>query len=69
MRTGLPIVPMSVSGTRKFLPRSSVIIRPGGRVKIVLDRPIETKDCPFEQRDELNERVRQVIITNYVEDY
>lgn len=30
LRTGLPIVPMSVSGTRKFLPKNSVIIRPGG---------------------------------------
>jgi len=69
LRTGLPIVPMSVSGTRKFLPRSHVIIRPGGRVKIVLGRPIETKDYPLERRDELNEQVRDAIIANYVEDY
>jgi 1-acyl-sn-glycerol-3-phosphate acyltransferase len=69
LRTGLPIVPMTVSGTRKFLPRSHVIIRPGGRVKIVLGRPIATKDWPLERRDELNEQVRDVIITNYVEDY
>jgi len=69
LQTGLPIVPMSVSGTRKFLPRSHVIIRPGGRVKVVLGRPMETRDYPFERRDELNEQVRQVIIRNYVEDY
>lgn len=69
LRTGLPIVPMTVSGTRKFLPRSRVIIRPAGRVKIALDRPIETNDYTLEQRDALNERVRQVIIKNYVEDY
>jgi 1-acyl-sn-glycerol-3-phosphate acyltransferase len=69
VRTGLPIVPMSVSGTRKFLPRSRVIIRPGGRVKIVLDKPIETKGYPFEQRDELNQLVRDVVIRNYVEGY
>jgi len=69
LRTGLPIVPMSVSGTRKFLPRSHVIIRPGGRVKVVLGCPIETRDYPFERRDELNEQVRNVIIQNYVEDY
>lgn len=69
LRTGLPVVPMSVSGTRKFLPRSHVIIRPAGRVKIVLAPPIETTNCPLDRRDELNEQVRQAIIRNYVEDY
>ncbi|HVO22390.1 MAG TPA: lysophospholipid acyltransferase family protein [Candidatus Margulisiibacteriota bacterium] len=69
LRTGLPIVPMSVSGTRKFLPRSHVIIRPGGRVKIVLGRPIATRDYPHERRDELNQRVRDAIVANYIEDY
>lgn len=69
LRTGLSIVPMSVSGTRKFLPKSHIVIRPGGRVKIVLDRPIETKGYPLERRDELNEHVRNAVITNYVEDY
>jgi hypothetical protein len=61
-------VPMSVSGTRKFLPRSHVIIRPVGRVKIVIGAPIETKDYPYERRDELNEQLRAAIIKNYVED-
>jgi 1-acyl-sn-glycerol-3-phosphate acyltransferase len=69
MRTGLPIIPMSVSGTRKFLPKRSVIIRPSGRVKIVLDKPIDTKGYPPEQRDQLNDLVRSFVIKNYVEDY
>ena len=65
---GLPIVPMSVSGTRKFLPRGCAVIRPGGRVRIVLAEPIPTAGLPFEARDELNERVRQIVVANYVED-
>jgi 1-acyl-sn-glycerol-3-phosphate acyltransferase len=69
IRTGMPIVPMSISGTRKFLPKSSLIIRPGGRVKIVLDKPIETRGIPFEQRDELNQLVRDAVMRNYTEDY
>jgi len=69
IRTGLPIIPMSISGTRKFLPRSSVIIRPGGRVKIVLGEPIPTAGYPLERRDELNELVRAVVLNNYREDY
>jgi 1-acyl-sn-glycerol-3-phosphate acyltransferase len=69
LRTGLAIVPMSISGTRKFLPKSRVVIRPGGRVKIVLGRPIETTGYSIERRDELNEHVRNAVIMNYVEDY
>jgi len=69
LRTGLPIVPMSVSGTRKFLPKRSVIIRPAGKVLIVIDQPIETKGIPLEARDELTARVRDIVVRNYVEDY
>ncbi len=68
LRAGVPIVPMSVSGTRKFLPRGCAVIRPGGRVRMVLAEPIPTAGVSYEQRDELNERVRQIIIGNYVED-
>jgi 1-acyl-sn-glycerol-3-phosphate acyltransferase len=68
LRAGLPIVPMSVSGTRKFLPRGCAVIRPGGRVHIALAEPIPTADVPFERRDELNERIRAVVVSNFVED-
>lgn len=69
IRTQLPIVPLSVSGTRKFLPKGHFIIRPGGRIKLHLGAPIETKDYSVERRDELNELVRSVVIRNYIEDY
>lgn len=69
LRTGLPIIPMSISGTRKFLPKRHFVIRPGGHVKIVLGAPIETTNYPYDRRDELNEQVRAAIIKNYVEDY
>jgi len=67
LQTGLPIVPVSISGTRKFLPKGSLIIRPGGKVRIVLDKPIPTREISLDERDGLNERVRQVVIRNYVE--
>jgi hypothetical protein len=51
------------------LPRGSAIIRPGGRVKIVLAAPIETKGLPLEARDELTEQVRSIVIRNFIEDY
>lgn len=69
LRTGLPMVPMSVSGTRKFLPKRSVIIRPGGKVLIAFDKPIETQGLPMEERDAITARVRDAVIRNYVEEY
>ena len=69
LRTGLPIVPLSVSGTRKFLPQRRMIIRPVGRVKLVLGEPIDTRAYTLDQRDELTEQVRRVVIQNYDEDY
>lgn len=69
LRAGLPLVPLSVSGTRKFLPKRSVIIRPGGKVLLVLDPPIETKGLSLEQRDALTAQARDAVIRNYVEDY
>jgi 1-acyl-sn-glycerol-3-phosphate acyltransferase len=69
MHSALPIIPLSISGTRKFLPKGCAVIRPGGRVKIVLDAPIETAGLPPEVREELNERVRQRVIASYVPDY
>jgi len=68
LRARLPIVPVTVSGTRKFLPRGCAVIRPGGRVRIVLAEPIPTADLSFEARDELNERVRQLVVASYIED-
>lgn len=67
LRTGLPVVPMSVSGTRKFLPRGCAVIRPGGRVRIVLAEPIPTAGLSFDARDEITERVRAIVVSNYVE--
>ena len=69
MRSGLPILPLSVSGTSKYLPKGSPIIRPGGTVKLVVGQPIPTVGVPFEARDELNERVRNVVVENFIEDY
>lgn len=69
LRAGLPVVPVSVSGTANFLPKGCSVIRPSGRVKIVVDQPIETSELTLDDRNELNERVRERVIANFVEDY
>jgi len=69
LRSGLPIIPMSVSGTRKFLPRACWIIRPDGRVKLRFSEPIATAGMSLDQRAELTEEVRKRVLDGYVEDY
>lgn len=69
LRTGLPIVPVAISGTRKLLPKNALLIRPGGKVKVVLAEPIETKGMSLDERDRLTERVRQIVIENYDPNY
>ena len=44
-------------------------MKPGGTVKLVVGQPIPTAGVPFEARDELNERVRNVVVENFIEDY
>ncbi len=69
IQTGLPIIPMSVSGAHKFLPKHHAIIRPGGRMKIVLAAPIEAAGLSVNARDELTERVRAIVVDNFIENY
>ena len=68
LRSGLPIVPLTVSGTRKFLPRGCAVIRPGGQVRLVIGEPIPTTGVSYDQREALNERVRTAVISKYIED-
>jgi 1-acyl-sn-glycerol-3-phosphate acyltransferase len=64
IQSGAPIVPISIIGSGEIMPKRSLKVKPG-RVKLVIDKPIDTKDYTLENRQELIERVRQVIIRNY----
>lgn len=69
IRTGLPVIPLTISGTWKLLPKGAWIVRPGGRVRLRIAPPIETSSYGIEQRDELNERVRDAVLSNFDEHY
>ena len=56
----LPILPISVSGTRDIMPSDSLRIRPG-RVRMVLHPPIDTTGLDPGDLDRLRKRVRAVI--------
>jgi 1-acyl-sn-glycerol-3-phosphate acyltransferase len=64
----IPVVPVSISGSRFILPKNTIRIRPGN-IKLVISDPINTKDYGYQQREKLSRNVRDIIIENYDEHY
>ncbi len=64
IQSGAPIVPISIIGSGEIMPKRSLKIRQG-KIKLVIDKPIPTKGCGLEDRQELINKTRQVIIGNY----
>jgi 1-acyl-sn-glycerol-3-phosphate acyltransferase len=60
LQAGLPVVPISISGTRQVLRKGDLAARPGV-VKLVLHAPIETRGLAESDPREFAERVRQII--------
>ncbi len=61
IKAGALIVPISVSGARKIMPKGQFVIRPG-RVRITIHDPISAQNYTLEQRRELIDRTRQAIL-------
>ena len=67
VKAGAPIVPISVSGSNKIMPKGKFVIRPG-RVRITFHDSIETEGLTTEDRDIIIERVRQAILAGLAKD-
>ncbi len=64
IQSGVPIVPISIIGSGDIMSKRSLKINPG-KIKLIIDKPVAVKDCTLEDRQELIDRVRQIIINNY----
>jgi 1-acyl-sn-glycerol-3-phosphate acyltransferase len=64
IKSGVSIVPVSIIGSGQIMPKRSLKIS-SGKVKLVIDKPIDVKNYTLENRQELIEAVRNVIIKNY----
>ena len=60
---GLPILPVTIRGTRKAMPKSD-ITSIGGEVEVIIDSPIPTSDMSYDDRLELMADARGVIEGN-----
>ena len=63
LKAGVPIVPVTIRGTFKMLPRTSLAPRPG-RVDVIISEPIETTDYNDKTLPALIERTRTAIAAN-----
>jgi 1-acyl-sn-glycerol-3-phosphate acyltransferase len=64
LRTGVPIVPVTIIGTRHILPKGGKRIKKG-EVTIVIDKPIEVKGFTEKDKQKLAERIREIVLRNY----
>jgi 1-acyl-sn-glycerol-3-phosphate acyltransferase len=64
IKSGVPIVPVSIIGSGQIMQKRSLRIKPG-QIKMIIGKPIEVNNFDFEKQHELIERVRNKIIKNY----
>jgi 1-acyl-sn-glycerol-3-phosphate acyltransferase len=68
LRAGVPIVPVTIRGTFKLLPKTTLAPRPG-RVEVIIGKPILTSDYDEKRLHELIERTREAIGANLGAEY
>lgn len=68
INTGLPILPVSVSGTRRILPKNSLKFR-SGKVRVVIHPPIFTREITLEERHQLVEQAEKVVASGFIENF
>lgn len=66
IKSGVPIVPISIIGAGDIMPRRSLLIKPG-KIIMVIDRPIDVRGYTIENRQDLIDRVQNIITKNYEE--
>jgi 1-acyl-sn-glycerol-3-phosphate acyltransferase len=63
IKSKVPIIPVTIKGSREIMPRHSLRVRPG-KIEIKIGEPIETKDLTLKDRPFLMEKVRGAIQKN-----
>ncbi len=65
LQTGLPILPITVNGSAKALPKESVVFS-SSKIDVIVGDPIETTEYTHEQIDALMEKTRDAIGSNLI---
>jgi len=68
LEKGMQILPITVNGSRKVLPKKSLVFKPG-RIEVVVANPIDASGYTRERLQELMDRARDAIIANFNKDF
>jgi 1-acyl-sn-glycerol-3-phosphate acyltransferase len=63
IRAGVPLVPITIHGTWEIMPRTTKRVKKGN-IRIVIDQPIETRDCTMKDRRRLMAETERRIRAN-----
>jgi len=66
--TKLPVVPMAISGSGAFFPRSAIVGVPGGKMRMTIGKPIETAGLKSADRTELTRKLEESVRATFVEE-
>jgi 1-acyl-sn-glycerol-3-phosphate acyltransferase len=64
LRAGVPVLPISVSGSRRIAPKKSLRIE-SGRIRVHYGQPVPTAGLSLDDREALKEKVREVILAGF----
>jgi 1-acyl-sn-glycerol-3-phosphate acyltransferase len=60
IKSGCPVVPVAVCGTREIMPKGKLYVRPG-KVRVKIMPPVETRGLSLKDKEDLARRVREKI--------
>jgi 1-acyl-sn-glycerol-3-phosphate acyltransferase len=64
----LPAVPMAISGSGSFFPRKAMIVVPGGKMRMVIGKPIFTEGMTSRDREALTHRLEEAVRATFTEE-
>ncbi len=64
VRRNIPILPVTVNGSRRILPKGSLVVRPG-KIQVVVGEPIDAGNYTQESVDALIDKTRRAVIANF----
>jgi 1-acyl-sn-glycerol-3-phosphate acyltransferase len=68
VRRKIPILPVTVNGSRRILPKKSLVMKPG-KIQVVVGDPIDVTGYTIDTVQELIDKTRQTIIANFDPEY
>jgi len=66
VRAGVPVIPLTINGSYKLLPKRSIVVQPG-EVELILEDPIEIKGSGKAEEMRLMAEVHAAIEKHYVD--